>query len=634
MDGKRRHANPVVSTGLDDIDQSRIRIYFFIILIIVTVMLVRLWTMQVIASDSFEQRSETQRLRELPLQATRGLILDRSGEIMVDNRLSMVVSVDQDAPITPENIMKWSEVVGASTGDIEKSIEYSTLHNAVGRRVLALDVDEAAVARISERSSEYPELNVSMEAVRDYPRGQVGSHLLGYTGEITEEQLAREKYESYLAGDIVGKGGIELMYEGVLSGIRGTDVLEVDASGNPTRRVDRIPPAPGHSVKLALDSSIQQAAEIALEEATALARANGMKDAKEGAAVVMDVRTGGIVALASYPTYDPSVFIDGISFAEWDELNHKDSGYPLLNRAVMSSYAPASTFKPFVAYSALSNGLITQNHTVNCKGKWQGSTKWQKIFRDWKPSGHGTVGMTEGIAQSCDVFFYDVGYKLYNDKGEPLQDYVRNFGFGVTSDVDLPFEANGRIPTAAWKAAFNKDLPELQEWLPGDSINISIGQGDLLVSPLQLAIAYSAIANGGTLYKPHAAQEVLGADGRVIRRIEPEVVREISEVEKFSLVKRGLERVITDGTGEGAFKGFNGDVAGKTGTAEVRGKDDFAWFASYGPVDDPRYAVVVMVEQGGHGGSIAAPAARKIWGALYGVESVDTRLVRASDSSR
>ena len=208
------------------------------------------------------------------------------------------------------------------------------------------------------------------------------------------------------------------------------------------------------------------------------------------------------------------------------------------------------------------------------------------------------------------------------------------FEFIPTTDVDLPFEARGRVPTAQWKADFNKNSPEYAEWLPGDTVNLSIGQGDLLVSPLQLVTAYAAIANGGTLYRPHAVEEVLGADGRVIRRIEPRVIRQIDEVEKYSMVKRGLERVVTSGTGEGAFKGFDGDVAGKTGTAQVPPKDDFAWFASYGPVKDPRYAVVVVIEQGGGGGSIAAPAARKIWGALYGTESIEQNLVSASDTSR
>jgi len=346
---------------------------------------------------------------------------------------------------------------------------------------------------------------------------------------------------------------------------------------------------------------------------------------------VLEVKTGAVVAMASAPTYDPSIFLGGVSDAEWAMLNKKSSEYPLNNRAIMAAYAPASTFKAIVAMAGLQTKLITPSTVFNCPGFWTGMGKqWGKWC--WLHSGHGNVSLYKAIGQSCDGYFYGVGKKFYDAKGEKLQDFARTMGLGAKMGIDLSGEVSGRVPDIAWKKAYNKNYPEYQQWLPGDTVNMSIGQGDLLVTPLQLASAYATLANGGIVVRPHVLAAVLAPDG------SPSVVASVTVISdpqlsatNLATLRRALVGVTTTGTGRGSFVGFPVSVAGKTGTAQVNGKDDYALFACYAPAAAPKYAIAVIIEQGGHGGSVAAPAARQIMSKLFRVKY---RTIHTTDVSR
>ncbi|MDZ4180761.1 MAG: penicillin-binding transpeptidase domain-containing protein, partial [Coriobacteriia bacterium] len=349
------------------------------------------------------------------------------------------------------------------------------------------------------------------------------------------------------------------------------------------------------------------------------------------AAVATDIETGEVLAMASLPTYDPTVFLGGISTSNWEQLNAKESEYPLNNRAIMALYPPASTFKIMTGLAGLEHGVTREWGTYYCSGRWtEMGEQWSKFC--WNRSGHGTISFHEGMAQSCDTVFYEIGYEFYKQGDEKFQKYSRQWGYGSLTGVDLPGEVEGRIPDAAWKTAFNKNYPEFRTWLPGDTVNLSIGQGDVLATPLQVVASYAGIANDGVIMRPHVLRQVLDSKGDPVLEFEPEIAfePEVSD-QNLDTIARSLVTVTTSGTGKGAFKGFPVKVAGKTGTAEVATKDDYAWFAAYAPADAPRYAVTVVIEQGGGGGAVAAPAARKILAALLGLP---VEHVTAEDRSR
>ncbi|MBI4733956.1 MAG: hypothetical protein HY779_03950 [Rubrobacteridae bacterium] len=361
-------------------------------------------------------------------------------------------------------------------------------------------------------------------------------------------------------------------------------------------------------------------ADESLAEAIDRARQHDYPNACAGAIVVMDPKNGQVLAMASYPTYNPELFIGGISNNDWRNLIDKKNNFPLNNRALMA-YPPGSTFKPVTLIGGLEDKLVKFSDTFDCGGRWYGlGKKWARYC--WDHSGHGGIGLLRGMAESCDTVFYNIGHRFYKDSKERLQYWARACGIGAQTGVDLSMEAKGRVPDKEWKKDFNRNNPDYQKWYPGDTVNIAIGQGDLLATPLQLASLYGAIANGGIMYRPHLGKAIISWDGNIKRefKLKPEDKKRLpisADVMRFT--QTSLERVTqSGGTAAGAFTGFKEQVAGKTGTAQVKGKDDFAWFIGYAPVKEPRYVVVVMVEQGGHGGSIAAPAVRKILAAAFG----------------
>jgi penicillin-binding protein 2 len=601
-----------------------------VIIVVLGALLVRLWSMQVLNGDEFVAMAEDNRVREISLEAPRGRILDRDGNPLVSNRPTLAVCVAPTALEDEELLYTLSTLVDVPVDEIRERLE-STQEEALTPRVITLDASPETVAYLSEHESEFPGVEIQARAVREYPMGQQAAHVLGYTGEVSEDQLEEEEFEGYVLGDVVGKAGAERSFESVLQGTKGYRRFEVDATGRPRRVIEEGEPIPGSDVVLTLDSDVQAVAEQALVNAMKDARKDDYDDARAGAAIALDVKTGEVLAMASAPSYDPTLFLGGISQEDWEALNDEDSEYPLTNRTMMALYPPASTFKAFTGLAGLQHGVTREWSMFYCPGRWtEMGEQWPKYC--WLRTGHDDMSFHQGVVESCDTVFYEIGYDFYKQGDEKLQSFSREFGFGQSTGIDLPGELDGRVPDAEWKSDFNENYPEYQKWLPGDTVNMAIGQGDLLVSPLQLASAYGGIANGGQVLRPHVLKEVNDAKGEPVHSFETEVNFEPDvSAANLGVMDRALRDVVTDGTAAEAFRGFDIEVTGKTGTAEVAGKDDYAWFTAYAPADDPQYVVAVVIEQGGHGGAIAAPAAREILASLFGLP---VEHVTASDVSR
>ncbi|NTU71648.1 MAG: penicillin-binding protein 2 [Coriobacteriia bacterium] len=600
-----------------------------IVLLVLGLLLTRLWSMQVLQGAAYTDQSDENRVREVTVEAPRGRILDRNGKPLVSNRATKAVLVLPSASEDTTLLNRLSITLSVPVSDIKERLA-SVKESALTPRTIAIDVPMKAVAYIEEHSDEFPGVEVRVQAVRRYPQGALAAHVLGYTGEANDAELNGEG-STLVPGDIVGKAGAEAQFESVLQGDRGRRLLEVDARGTAHRVIEDIAPVAGRDVKLTIDSRVQKVTEAALAQAMDDAHGQSFPKARAGAAVAIDIKTGEVLAMASLPTYDPKAFLGGVPEKTWKRLNDPKSEYPLTNRAIQAQYPAASTFKAMTGLAGLEDGVIRPYTTYSCGGRWTDMGKqWPKWC--WNHSGHGYESFYEAVQDSCDVYFYNVGYRFYKMKGEKLQAFARKFGFGSDSGIDLPGEAAGRVPDAKWKSAYNENYPEMQRWLPGDTVNLAIGQGDLLVTPLQVANAYAGIANGGNVMKPHVLKQVLGPDGKPVLKAKPEIAfRTKTSKTNLSTMKTALVMVTESGTARSAFRSFPIAVAGKSGTAQVYGKDDLAWFVAFAPASKPKYCVAVVVEQGGHGGSVAGPATRQILAALLGERVTH---VTATDRSR
>jgi penicillin-binding protein 2 len=601
-----------------------------VVLVVLGSLAAQLWTMQIIHGTDFATAAEDNRIREVSLPAARGRILDAKGRPLVTNRAVMAVTgaatISQDTTL----VTSLSSVIDVSVADIEKKLA-SYKQERLAPRVLRTDIPISVASYLVEHAAQFPGVTVEESAVREYPGGSLAAHVLGYTGEISEAQLAAKTLPDAGPGDIVGKTGVEAYFDKVLQGEKGFRRFEVDNQGRVRSVLAEGAPRAGKDVQLTIDKDVQTTVEDALRNAISEAHRQNFNKAKAGAAVVLDVNTGAVIAMASMPTYDPSSFLGGITDAAWKQLNAPSSEYPLTDRAISSSYPPGSTFKAIVAMAGLQSKLISPSTVFNCPGLWTGLGKqWSKWC--WNHAGHGNESLAGAIAQSCDSYFYEVGKRFYQSPGEKLQAFARSAGFGSNLGIDLPGEVGGRVPDAAWKKSYNQNYPEYQQWLPGDTVNMAIGQGDLLVTPLQLANYYATLANGGHVMKPHVLKAVLGSDGKPAMVASSTVLSTPGlTASNLATLRSALLGVTTIGTGRGAMSGFPIAVAGKTGTSQMAGKDDYALFACFAPASKPKYAVVVLVEQGGHGGSVAEPAARQILSKLFGLKY---HTVHATDVSR
>jgi penicillin-binding protein 2 len=494
------------------------------------------------------------------------------------------------------------------------------------------DVPQWAAFNIGENREDFPGVTYETVGLRDYVHGTLAPHVLGYLGEINKDEAKDPSFAEHLPGQKVGRGGIEQQYEQFLRGEDGWLKLEVDSSGKVLQVLGRQEPTPGHDVVTALDWKIQKLAEDTVEDAVKAARVSvatdfGYVKATAGSVVVLDPDTGGVLAMASYPTYDPGLFQDGISKKEYRSLSSEAKNAPFINRALAGAYPPASTFKPFIASAAIKSGYASLNGYYPCPPTFRVPEDVTTVFHNWTTAHLGNLSLAESLVQSCDTVFYDFGLDFYADRderGDVMQQHLRRWGFGRLTGIDLPGELPGRVPDQEWKEAVHEEAPALYPeplWLPGDNINMSVGQGDMQVTPLQLANAYAAIANGGKLYRPQVGMEIRRPDGTLVREMNPRVIGRVpAKKASLGFLRSALTGVVASsgGTATTAFSGFplsEHPVAAKTGTAEVvvDGRDALhSWFAAMAPAYDPEYVVVALVEEGGHGSEVAAPIVRRV----------------------
>jgi penicillin-binding protein 2 len=617
----------------------------------------RLWFLQILSGEEFVAKANDNRLKPVKIVAQRGNIVDRDGETIVDNRPGRAVGIRlMDVPegqLDPL-VLRLSRVVKMRPKDMRDEImdhlkpswptgegapEF-TWENVVAGKGVSLDlvvvkqdVGMKVVSYILEHIQSFPGVETPSEYLRSYPQGDMAAQLLGHLGGVSAEQLETQHFKGYNGGDVVGYDGLEYTYDKWLRGRDGVARIEVDAFGRPkqTDPVGGRMPDPGDTLVTTLDSKVQAAAEQALRTGISLAHSAKEYAANGGAAVVLDVTNGDVLGMASYPTYDPELWVGGISPKDYKKLTNKQANNPMLLRPIMETKAVGSTFKAVTSIAALEEGVISSGTTEWCPGSYSSPNDHAdppQKFNCWATDGHGTLDLIGAITQSCDVYFYNVGNAFYNRPGTALEDWAKRLGMGKQTGIDIPGEYAGRVPTPGWKQEYYQtEIDKI--WKPGDSILLSVGQGDLEATPLQLAVTYAAVANGGKIVTPHLGLKVVDSTGQTVRDLEPTKTRKVDMSQTtLDVVRQGLYQAAHNQAGTSApiFYNYKVAVAGKTGTAEVwddtvKHYVNYAWYASYAPADDPKYAVVVMIEKGGHGATTAAPATRMIYDALFNIDS-------------
>ncbi|PDP84702.1 penicillin-binding protein 2 [Glycomyces fuscus] len=648
-----------------------------LVLVLFAALAVRLWYLQIPMWDHYRELAVANHHQQLLVPATRGQILDATGRPLVNNSTELVVSADYHEIVGMEDggekvLTDLSEVLDVPLEELQKRMRLcgpevsrpcwpGSPYQPV---TLADDVEPSVALQVMESADRFPGISAQAHAVREYPQGEHGSQMLGYLQPVTQEELeAREDLRTQFTGiDMVGRDGVEAVYDAQLRGTAGRRVLGVNNHGEVMEVISESPSEPGMHLVTHVDLGVQKVAEEALAEGMAAARPRYKADS--GAAIVLDVRTGGVVAMASLPTYDPAIWRGGIDQETFDEMLSEEAGEPLLSRAVQGTYPPGSTFKVSSLAAAAENGYSLRS-TYACPGS---VSLAGQSYQNYEGQGQGPISLHRAIVVSCNTVFYNFGYQMWKEDGglypegepdEAMAEMAKGFGFGSPTGIDLPYETSGRIPDREWKRTFWQETrenncyrgehgyPEVAEtdpsrasylkllayeqcvegfqWRANEAVNFAIGQGDVLVTPLQLASAYAAVANGGTLYEPRIGRALVSADGTEVRQIEPVVRGELPvSDETLEYLQTALTAVPKEGTARGAFNGFPQDkvsVAGKTGSADVEGRQVSSWFASYAPADDPQFAIVVLVSQGGTGGMTAAPIARAIYDGIYGFDS-------------
>ena len=569
------------------------------------VLFVRLLYLQVIEGEELRRLSKNNCIRLQSIDAPRGLVFDRSGKMLVDNRPSfdLFMNITNDEPVA-QTVEKISRNIKVSKEELMERISRNKGKTRNRFLLLRKDIGRDALASIEVHKFDLPGVVINVRPLRYYINRQSASHIIGYLSEISAEELKYEKYAECKSGDFIGKFGVEKAYEQFLRGKRGGRQVEVNATGQVVRVLKTVDALPGHNVYLTIDQALQRKAEVLLE-------------GKVGAIAAMNPSTGHILALASSPSFDQNAFVNGMSHEQWNSLI-SNPFRPMENKAFQGEYPPASTYKIITAIAGLEEGVVDENTSFFCPGYYKFG---DRVFLCWKKGGHGNVNMRKALAQSCDVYFYQVGQKLGVDR---IAKYAKASGLGSPTGISLGHEARGLIPTSAWK----KNRTGIS-WQGGETLSVAIGQGYNLVTPLQMLVLTSALAQEGNIYKPLIIKKIETAGGKIVKQNEPQPVGKLpASKQTLGIVKEGLWQVVNKQGGTAKIARIDGiSVSGKTGTAQVVGRkksddtrepdrtDHFkshAWFVSYAPSEEPQIAVAVLVEHGGHGSSAAAPIAREL----------------------
>ena len=592
--------------------QLRVRVAGVIVLAAFGLLLARFVWLQVLQHDAYRAKAEENRISIVPLAPARGLILDRNGEVLARNYLAYTLEIFPaqvaDLEATIAELAEYVDIQPRDRARFKKLLQET--RNAESLPIRTRLTDEE-VARIAAHRWRFTGVDIRARLFRQYPNGEVASHALGYIGRVTTRDQERLEElgdaANYRGTDYIGKAGIESSYQQELHGTTGFERVEIDAAGRGIRTLSRTPSQPGNNVSLTLDVRLQEVAESAFGE-------------RRGALVAIEPATGGVLAFVSRPGYDPNLFVDGIDPSSWEALNDSPD-LPLNNRAIAGVYPPGSTFKPYMALAALELGKRTTRSTINDPGYF---VFGDRRFRDSKPGGHGVVDMYKSIVKSSDTYYY----MLANDLGiDAIAAFMQRFGFGARTGIDLEGEATGILPSPEWKMARFK-RPEQQKWYAGETISIGIGQGYNAYTPAQLAQAMATLANNGAMFKPRLVSHVDNARTGEHRYLEPQLVRQVPlKPEHVEFVKSAMAGVTKEGTSARAFAGAQYTSGGKTGTAQVVGMKqgekydetkvterlrDHSLYIAFAPVENPKIALVVLVENGGFGARAAAPIARTV----------------------
>lgn len=600
-----------------DLPRFRFRLGFTAVSVLIAfaILFGRFFWLQVLQHDFYRTRAEDNRIALIPIVPNRGVITDRNGVVLARNYSAFTLEITPSQTVDLETtIDSLAEVIDVQPKDrkrFKRLLDEAKSFESIPIRTRLTD---AEVAKFAAQRYRFPGVEVKARLFRQYPLSHIASHAIGYIGRITDRDLKwieeSERQANYKGTDHVGKTGLEQHYEFELHGETGYEEVEIDAGGRAIRSLKRIPPVSGNNLQLTLDAKLQEITEKAFGD-------------RKGALVAIEPSTGGILALVSNPTFDPNMFVDGITPENWRELNEHPSK-PMINRAINGAYPPGSTFKPFMALAALEMGKRTPNQSISDPGYFNFGNHQ---FRDDKKGGHGSVDMYKSIVHSCDTYYYI----LANDMGiDNISKFMGSLGFGQRSGIDLgkddSGESKGVLPSQEWKKQRFKK-PEQQKWYAGETISIGIGQGYNAYTPIQLAQATAVVANNGVMFRPHLVRNIVDAKTGEKRLVEPEPIRDLHlKQQNVDVIRRAMVGVNKEGTGARAFAGAGYEAAGKTGTAQVfslKGAEykanstkkelrDHALFIAYAPADNPKIALAVLVENGGFGAQSAAPIARMV----------------------
>jgi penicillin-binding protein 2 len=623
----------------------RIGLLGVVMLVVFAVLLLRLWALQVLSGTKYVGQAQANSFRTVRVQAPRGQILDRNGIPLVTNAAAWAIQLwPSDLPkvytVRYRELRALAHLTRVPLYEIAAGIKARrTTGDPVTPVVVRAVASEAMVDYLYEHATQFPGITMGKTFVRHYPYHSLAAQALGYVGEVSPSELRRLAKQGYVAGDELGQSGVEAAYDSYLRGVAGAARLHIDALGRPlgTLRVTT-QYKPGNALRLTLDLRLQQAADKALKYGISLAQRNGQWAARGGAIVALDPSDGSVLAMASSPSYDPAVYAGHVTTPELAGagLTTKSAmrkNYPSLNRAVAGLYPPGSTFKPVTALAAMQEHLVSPYAYLPCTPTYSSpEDSSHRTFHNWDPNVDQGMDLPTALAYSCDTYFYRLGnrfYELPGDRGQPLQKWADRFGFGVSTGADITPETPGLVPTEAWRKRHFKDLVD-QLWKPGDSIQLAIGQGDLLVTPLQMARFYALLANGGRLVTPHLLKEVESPNGAPVPVPPQPAPRPVGlDPAALQVVQKGLWEAthLSFGTSYSVFGKFPVSIAGKTGTAEkvvtlpgYTGIQSQSWWCGYGPVASPTLVVCAVIENGGHGGTAAAPAAAQVFATFFHVK--------------
>jgi penicillin-binding protein 2 len=595
----------------------RIAVLGGLVIAILAMILLRLWSLQVLSGNHYRTLADDNRIREIRVHPPRGAILDRNGKVLVDNRTVMALEIrPSDLPARPAErsaeLRELGRLVGMSTRQIRRRIQATPQY--IGYPVVVRQgLSRRLLFYLLENQDRFPGVSVERTYVRNYKDGTLAAHALGIVGQVSPSQLKDPRYDGLQPGDIIGQAGLEYTYDRYLRGAPGERRIQVDALGRPKGQLSSRPSRAGDDLRLSLDADLQATGEAAL-------RSKGLP----GAFVAMNVRTGAVLAMGSYPTYDPAFYTKPHTRSDYARLERRTDA-PLIDRADQGGYPTGSAFKPITATAALEEGLMEPDTIFNDTGSLDIGGL---VLHNAGGAANGPVDMSTALQVSSDVYFYSLGLRARaeGDHGQ-IQDWAFRYGLGQKPGIDIPDQGAGLIPTPAWRnRVFRSDKnPYIDRpWNQGDNVNLAVGQGDVQVTPLQLARAYAALANGGDVVTPHIGAKVVGLDGQTMAEINPPPRRHlhISEVTRNTILD-GIRRAAMEpgGTSYSVFGGFPFEIAGKTGTAQREGNEDQSWYAAIAPFRNPQIVAVATVERGGFGVESAAPVVAQLFEKYFGLGS-------------